>query len=573
MPPRFTTMADSTTITVSGRTIIVYDDNNIDCLLYDEIYDPDDPDSGKIFPSLYSRVMKKDGSLWYVSARNTDTYKVTLSPCSIADTSESDVKQISYGNDEFSLYFDNRVSPAKLMVDAKLIFFGNNLVEYTLSRAEDNGTETIVSMYYDSTGEFVSNRVPMCALTATEVTKRYPTNCHTTISLTEGETVILRVFNNLGNQVAQVTLFVRSAVVLNDLNTHTVPITGLEFESPQQVSSDEVYIYEKQDINTLNIRPYLVYADGTKQYVDIDNASCFIFGTSDYIPSFPGYAQTLVLKYLLNRKETVDSKSATTANNITFITKSIKVITVKKTDEYSVKLSVVPLYESGAWKLHWFAYTTNRDHCFEVTDYVTYNTGYEFDGSSDKWGTLQHVEVTADLQNAFASSTEVVVVQALYITVWNPNNYVRYSFRDTFETNVIYGTDSALQRRPIIYYDATLSQFFIPTSIFGSWEAILNSFWYPANAPYDPQAEETIAPTPTYFTFRDSSTGQLIVGGAIPSLSCNKPFTPLLGTGTLTGRTVIMEFLEESSETSGVYNILYGVPVDVVAGTYNDEDD
>lgn len=563
-------MADST-ITVSGRTIIIYDDNNIDCLLYDEIYDPDNPESGKIFPSLYSRVMKKDGSLWYVSARNTDTYKVTLSPCSIEDTDEFDVKQISYGNDDFSLYFDNRVSPSKLMVDAKLIFFGNNLVEYTLSKQDESGNETIVSMYYDSTGTFVSNRVPMCALTATELTKRYPTNCHTTLPLVEGETVIMRVFNNLGNQVAQVTLFVRSAIVLNDLNTHTTPIVGLEFDSPQQVDADTVYIYEKQDIHALNIRPYLVYADGTTQYVDIDNASCFLYGDSDYIPSYPGFSQTLVLKYVLNRRETAGG-NATTVNNVTFVTKSIKVTVVQKTDSYSVKLSVLPVYESDKWMLRWFAYTTDRDHCFDVTDYVEYIEDYEFDGTSEKWGHIQHVEVKANLQVPFNSSTEITVVQPLYITTWNPARLVKYTFKDSEETDTIYGTDSALQRRPIIHYDTSEQQFFIPTSVFGSWDEVLKSFWYPANAPFNP-VDESIAPTPTYFTFRDSENGQMIVGGAIPSTSWDKAFTPLVGTGDLVGRTIVMEFLAESSDGTGLYKILYGVPVDVVAGTYNTEND
>lgn len=119
------------TVTIDGHTIIIYNNRKPDSYLESDVYDPTNPSSGKYFPSLYSIVIKTDGSLWYVSARNEIDYSVTLTPCNIitADDVETAAKIVSYGNDKYCLYMDTRVSPYKLIVDAKVLFYGNSLKE------------------------------------------------------------------------------------------------------------------------------------------------------------------------------------------------------------------------------------------------------------------------------------------------------------------------------------------------------------------------------------------------------------------------------------------------------------
>ena len=126
----------SQSINVNGTTLIIYNNRKPDSYAYSDIFDPDNPQSGKYFPSLYSIVIKEDGSVWYVATRNENTYKVTLKPINIVktDNPDTEVDLVSYGNDKYCLYQDTRVSPYKLVVDAKVLFYGNNLKEYQLVR-------------------------------------------------------------------------------------------------------------------------------------------------------------------------------------------------------------------------------------------------------------------------------------------------------------------------------------------------------------------------------------------------------------------------------------------------------
>ena len=112
----------SQTINIGGNTIIIYNNRKPDSYLESDIFDPNNPSDGKYFPSMFSIVIKQGGSLWYVSSRDEINYKVTLSPCNIITDgdAETSAKIVSYGNDKYCLYMDTRVSPYKLIVDAKV---------------------------------------------------------------------------------------------------------------------------------------------------------------------------------------------------------------------------------------------------------------------------------------------------------------------------------------------------------------------------------------------------------------------------------------------------------------------
>lgn len=297
-------MSDTTEISVSvnGKTLIIYNNRKQDVYDYTDVYDPDNPQSGKIFPSLNSLVIK-NGFLYYVFSRDTTTFRTTLKPMNYAVSEDDMIKVISYGNDKFCLYQDVRTDPHKLVVDAKLLFYGNNLMEYSLYKTNIDGKEEIISLYLDSVGNFISDRIPMASLSATYPAYKFPSNCHTAHELVEGDTVTLRVYNNLGNLASEVTIFVRDAPWLNDLNSRTNPIMKLDAEC-LQMNGEDFWIHLKQDPSHLNIRPFLLYADGTKEYIAIDDSQCFLYGLEGFIPSYKGYSQQLVLKYFLGYRET-----------------------------------------------------------------------------------------------------------------------------------------------------------------------------------------------------------------------------------------------------------------------------
>src|SRR5574344_432449 len=141
-------------ITYNGKTLIIYNNRKPDAYAFADIFDPSNPTSGKYFPSVYSLVIKTDGSLYYVASRDETTFTTTLKPCSFITTDDStNVNIVSYGNDKFCVYQDIRTDPHKLVVDAKFLVYGNNLVEYALYRTTEDGNEECISMYFGSDGE------------------------------------------------------------------------------------------------------------------------------------------------------------------------------------------------------------------------------------------------------------------------------------------------------------------------------------------------------------------------------------------------------------------------------------
>lgn len=574
----------STTEEITDTPVVLFNNRKPDVCNYEDIYDPDNPQSGTYIPTLRSLVLKSDGTLWYVSRQDKITYKSTLTPVSIGKNTgtstgggggeggtvvDDSVSIISYGNDKYCIYIDKRTNPYRLAVDAKFLVYGNNIVEYGLYRTSKSGQEECISAYYDAAGKFHNNRIPMASISEEYPAYRYPTNCHTTASLTEGEPITMRVFNNLGNVATEATFYVREAIWWNDLTSQTNPIVSLNAEC-LQMRGDDFYVYTKQDPSHLNIRPYLTYSDGSRQYLNIDNQQCFLYGLEDYIPSYPGKHQTLIIKYFLNYKEIAD-RAETGSDGSNFLTCTKNLIVLNNENKYTVKLATMPLWDEDhdTWTLRWFAYSDSRDDVKDVTQYVTINKDYPFDGTLDSFGVEQHLVFDYDLQPLFQTDTSIASSQTLYLTVWAHDQYVKYTFRDSYDDTHIYGVDGSVTRRPIFWYDETLNQYFIPTSIFMNKEAVIESFYHLADPPYNP-ITETKVPEPTHFVVRDPYTGRQLNGGPIPLDQYGQAWPMVLGTEPQVGKTVLMEFLLEAGE--GTYSLIYGVPVDVVAGTFNTED-
>lgn len=551
-------------VMVGGKTIIIYNNRKPDVFPYEDLFQAGSPTSGKYFPSVKSLVIKDDGSLWYVASRNESTFEFTLLPCNWIQTDITSVtKIISYGNDRFCLYMDPRTDPHKLVVDARLLFYGNNIVEYALYRQTKNG-EQCVSLYIDAADKFHSNRIPVASVSEEYPVYKYPTNCHTTEDLTEGEVVVLRLFNNLGNLVAEVNLFVRLGIWWNDLNSHINPIVKLD-ATCLQMRGDDFFIYEKQDPSHLNITPYLLFADGSRLNINVDNRQCFMYGLEDFVPGYPGYSQPLIFKYFLSARET--SLSHTNKDERRYLTCEKKLVVVPNENSYQVKVSVIPVWDasSASWSLRFFAYTDIRNACYDITDHVTIEDP-GFDGTFRMWGHEQKVSFNYDLQYIFKTRDPMPGAQDIWITVWDKvNHYEDYTLRDSPSDDHVYGVDGSVTRKPIIWFDSDIRKYFIPTSIFPSWDAVVDSFYRLARPPFN-KVNETEPPTPTHFTIRDPYSGRMLIGQPIPAAEFAQAWPTIAGTRDLVGQNVIVEFLQE---VKGTLLILYGVAVDITTGDYN----
>ena len=129
----------SNTIKPYGENVVLFKNRLPDSLFLSQVYKSSedgtwDENSPKIVPHPGSLVIdEKTGGLYYVESVDKNTLDSTLKPCKIInvidgneDDENNEVSIISYGNDKFLLYFDDRNKPTQLNIDGKLLFYGAN---------------------------------------------------------------------------------------------------------------------------------------------------------------------------------------------------------------------------------------------------------------------------------------------------------------------------------------------------------------------------------------------------------------------------------------------------------------
>ena len=548
----------------NNSSVILLKDQKPDSLFLTQLYDPDTDGiyvdgSAKLIPKPGSLVIDKanGGSLYYVSSID-ERFKSTLVPCSIVvkDDGSSIIKLLSYGNDKFYLFYDNRVKPTKLIIDGKLIVFGSSLSEYRLVKTNASGKTEILSAYIDTNESYCGERIPLADINGISGAKQL-TNCHTFYSgWQEGDVIEAEIYDNVGVLCLVVQLFIKRATILNDLASNNGIITGFDATCNQMMGSD-FYLYQRQDPNHLAITPVITYSDLSSEQVVINNKDCFLYGFENFTPSFPGQKVKIMIKKYLNHRQ--QSTLAVQTADKRYIVCEKMVTVISNTSVDGIKVSVMPIYDLqlNTYYLKFVAYTDKRDRVIDVTQYVNLTT--EFDGM--KVNAPQRLMFNLDLGKVFNSDVYIPYNQICYISLKPYKEYQRYTLSDYADLNPVYGVESVVSRRPVIMYDAALEQYFIPTSKFPDVDSFLEAFYYNANPPYD--TNESIEPVkPTHFTIRALDnlgtiiTAPIEIEQYIQAWNITRTENP----GMLVGYNVIVEFLVVTSSST---QILYGVPVDV----------
>lgn len=548
---------------MANTPLYLLKDRRPDSCFLDQIYDPDrdgPPSDGMahVIPREGAAVFDRDNNyaIYTVIAVDPITYKSTIAPAKIVKTAESEeIRVISYGNDKFMLYYDDRVKPTELNISGNLMLFGSSLADYRLHRIGADGKKEFISLYVDTNETYKGDRIPLAALTPGSPIKKC-TNCHTLSTLRDGETVTLEIHDHAGLLAVELQLFVKRGIPWNDLLSNTSVVIGFDATANQMRGSD-FYIHQRQPVNQLVISPRLTYSDGSTEDLVVDNVSCFLYGLETFVPSFPGQRQKILLKKYLGRNQV--SPNQETVGKMRFLTlyKWVTVITNKSMD--GIKVSVMPQWNPATRKydLRFIAYSDRRDKIYDVTPYTELITS--FDGGI--FNMPQNVLFEIDLSKIFGAEASVLYRQNVVLNLKHYNEFQRYTISDGVDSPYTYGVESSNMRRPVVHYDGTLHQYYIPTSRFLNKEAFIEAYYTAAMPPYDPDLELGPVP-PTHFTIRDPGTLATIITDPIPVDQYTQAWNTLStgDPGQYVGGQVIVEFLREMS---GQYQMLYGVPVDV----------
>lgn len=567
-------MSGTVTTTSTVNTVAPLITKDVGLYRKTSIYDPDNPPAdasspNRIVPVVESIVIDNN-VLYSVESVDPNTYKSTLVPVILSDESDGYglASIISYGNDIFRAYYDIRTKPYRLTVDRRLVIYGGAPSFYQLVRYPDTNNELVMSQYYSTTGVYTSNQIPMLPIDG-ETNTWWCQPCQIASIPADNEELSLRVYNETGARIAEVKLFAKQSDIVNDTLLYQPKIVDIKVSATQMLSDGSCYLYEKQSPDSLEITGTLVYSDGNTRDITVDQVQTFVYGKDDLLASYAGLQQKLLIKYFLSSNETtnVSANNAAVVVSDSSISREFIVKTVSNKLAAPIKISVIPEWNAslGVYNLRYFLYSSDHSGTVDVTSYVSI-TGGTFSGSD--FVKYQTFVFSLNLNSVDSSkwATSTTYAQNCFIKLQPPTALERYVIADSASSPYIYGLDNSTSRRPILAYDSTKRQYFIPSSVFMTEESVLQSFYVNANPPYDTDIESSAA-IPTDFLIRDAFSGAMLTTQTMSLSNYTEAFNLIGGdNGDFVSVTVIVEFIQKLS--SGVSNILYGVPVDVTTGTY-----
>lgn len=550
-------MADNKIYPVNPKTPGIYETS--------ELFDAANPKDNSVLPKRNSIVFFSDNTMYRVIDSNTTTLTYTLSP--IVNVTEDDLRGrhslISYENDYFCIYIDKRSKPYRVTIAARMAAIGDSIGYYKLKlNPYVPGGSSYISKYYSSTGSFVSESVPMTKI-SDDINVWAFNSCFIHEDLEDNVTVALEVFNEYGAQVDTFYPRTKKSIISNDSLDYMPKIIQASVVCSQMMPDRKtVYLLEKQAFTSLNLSVKLTYEDGLSQEVEVDDVRTFLYGRTDFIASFSGQKQNMIIKYFLSENE-VDG---TDGGNITnrFINVPFQVLVRNNEILDIVKLSVIPVWNNvkHEWVLFYKLYGVHNNFYANVTPFVHIASGTYVPNDFTQG---QSFVVTLDLHDVAETHYEKSTnyIQNVYIRLAPNSAGVKYILANSKDSTIVYGQDSTNDRRPMLCYDKTKNIFFIPSSVFKNTEALLKSFYYNATPPYDTtiQSSET---KPTHFMIRDVYTDKMLTNYFI-DIEDYQNSIALTDGNTSVGNTIIIEFAVKLGDT---YQILYGVPVDIVTGTY-----
>jgi hypothetical protein len=545
-------------------------DNYIRAAIYDPTYTHPSYDAyqgQRIIPVPGSIVMDYDTTPLWVISIDPETYVPTYEAIRIGSENDNVVSILNYGNSVLRLYVDYRAAPYPATPDTKCIFIGKSPRFYTLTRYPRTSQATIISQYYNQAGGLVSQMVPLSPMDTTN-TSWYLQRGHLNTILDDNEEVLVTIYNEDGVEVYSAQLFVKESAVINEDIVYAPTIVGMSISSNQRLANGDFFLYEKQDFASLGIQVNLVYDDGSSYTVPIDGIKCVMYGQEDFISSFSGLRQPITIKYYRSENEAIDPMISDATG--TMISTQAIVTVIPNTLGTTVKIMAMPSYNptTARYVMRYYMYFADGRTSLDVTGSVSIIEG-TLNPTSAYFGQWQTYVIAVDMRNVDPTNypTSALYQQTIVIQFGIPTATIKYQIRDSSTSTYIYGQDNSTTRRPSIRFDRTRGQAFIPSYVFGNQQAFLRSFYTMANPPYDPTIAE-IPQVPTHFLLRDIVTGNMLITAPLPISSFQSAFNLLNDTvGMYIGATICMEFLNVINPQTR--RTLFGVPVDMIAGTYN----
>lgn len=325
----------------------------------------------------------------------------------------------------YRIFLDTSITPYVLTVVSRYRIYGSEATSAKLFLGTNTSPAgTVISQTINSNNAVISEMIDLEPTIGSNNTIKRPVRFNTTRQLDDGERVTLVVYNDNGSAIEERPFIIRNAGAIAGPGASSNYIVDIELISDLISTIDPLLIE-----NLLNV-PFTVtalicrvlYSNGTYVDLPIDGNKVKLHGIDNFNTGVLGPSTNLVLSYYPDPTEPSINLQGTIQPSIS---KTYRLANVNPNNNYSVKLYVLPWYDTVNAKYELRFMLVNDDYSLylDVTNDVTtsnVNNGNVFNGN------LFGIEQTLDASIILVAATmpgvpDGVHTQRISITIDDPS--------------------------------------------------------------------------------------------------------------------------------------------------------
>lgn len=382
--------------------------------------------SGKFIPKINDYVIDVTTNTVYKTVSyNTPAYTSNLLQIALTSTTFGDILMSGTASG-YRVYYDKSVTPNTLTVDGFMHIYSSVATKARIYAKDINNNDIVVSKVYDSSGNLTGNDIDLVKV-AYNSHDNYAVKsiraCNTDTNLTTGDSVTIVVYDSVGNVVTKTNAIIEETTYIPQAYSNQKYIVNMYLQTPYlNPADDRVILYPlNQNLSTFKPNLVLVYNDGTISSNPIDGGKYNLAGLNS-IPPLNSSNSNLTLIYTLDPNE---SAIATIQNGGGYITKPYSLTTVDPDPLYGSKLYFYPVWNTSSNKYDHKVYFTilDRSVCIDITNKVSFVSGFSFDGTASKYNQMQTVKVRVDAKDiSNVYKTFIIEEEFTVKTMGSPTN-------------------------------------------------------------------------------------------------------------------------------------------------------
>lgn len=355
------------------------------------------------------------------------------------------------------MHVDNTVTPIRFYINSRIFINGSHASHYKVFLGTNVGPSgNSIGAVYNASGKIVSDNIEL-ELAAfdrdvTNLTIKTPKSGYLRELPADGELVTIVAYAQDGRQHDSQVLVVSHENFLSS-GAATRFISSIALDTPYLSDADNslIEIPRNMNLNALAMFGVVTYNDGTpSQRLPVNGTKFSLHGAEAFTASIDMNSVGVVLAYSLGDDESaVDTTGQVTRSK----TKSYRIKTLPSDAAYSVKLFVIPVWNSqiAKWQLRYMLYDMRRDMRRDVTDIVEQSTETKFRFNPDQFNQKQTVKVSINLANVGPEYKFYRPTQSFYITLLKPGetpNQAAY-YLLSYSSDIVIGNNLIAQRRRV----------------------------------------------------------------------------------------------------------------------------